>query len=629
MEEEKISMEFREKQKAWENEIEKTLRGKKLETLLKMSNEGLVIKPLYDESDRDSKETSRVNLYSDKHQMKVSQLIEAKDSKDLKDKINYAKQRGQHSFYLTNIDFIENDDDFINAFSSINWNEDCIFIDVGENLGFSPFFFYFQKVQHQHKHIFGTIGFDPYEELLIKGENKVSLETKIDFLADTMRWSTKNEGSVRCLLIKGNIYSDAGANALQELVFTFSHVLDLINELINRGLAIDEIANSLTISFGVGSNFFMELAKLRAARDLWASLVQAFGGNAEELPVNLHAITTTFNKTAYDVHVNLLRTTTESFSAAVAGVDELTILPFDHTLNHSSNLAERVARNTHFILNDEGLLSKVVDPSAGSYYVEALTRQLGIKAWEKIREIDQAGGFLHQLTQGNIQNEIEKMREKRKTDVNNRNHIVIGTNAYAISDENIITKEEVKTTKVLKDFIPSFQESINYIEVEKKVPSIKRENQEDLIHIKPLQRQRLVEHFEKLRFQAEKAKEKDQNVKIGIITFGKVKDYKSSLDYISGVFAAGGIDTEQSSWNDINRFIDLQVVILCGKKEDIQVVDTAYIQQLKVRNPSLHIFIMGNEKEMVEKLGLAGMISKDEDIYQFLLTMHNLLGVEK
>lgn len=631
MGEEQISTEIREKQNAWKKEVEKILKGKKVESLIKMSDEGFAIKPLYDESDAGYHDTSRVSLYRNNHQSRISQLITAKDSKDLKEKINYAKQRGQHSFYLTNIDFISNEKDVNDAFSSINWNEDCIYIDVGENIGFLPFFFHHQKMHQHYKHTAGTIGFDPYEELLLKGENKVSLDTKFDFLADTMKWSSTNEGSVRCLLIKGNIYSNAGANALQELVFTFSHALDLINELMNRGLGIDEIANSLTVSIGVGSNFFMELAKLRAARDIWASLVHAFGGNPQELPVNIHAITTTFNKTVFDVHVNLLRTTTESFSAVVAGVDELTILPFDYFLNPSSNLADRIARNTHFILKEEGLLSKVIDPSAGSYYVEELTSQLGMEAWERIRQIDQEGGFLHQLRQGKIQVELENMREKRKSDVNNRNHIIIGTNAYAVSNEKVTLKHEKKGRNPEKftTSIHSFQEAITFIERDKKVPSIGREKQNKQIRITPIQSQRLVEHFEKLRFQAENAKEKGQILKVGIITFGKIKDFKQSLDYISGVLAAGGIETEQFSWNDLKYLSHLQSVILCGKKEDIQVVDFAYIHQLKVRNPSLHIYVMGNEKEMVEKLELAGMISMNGDLYQFLLNMHTLLGVEK
>ncbi|WP_368657296.1 methylmalonyl-CoA mutase family protein [Metabacillus halosaccharovorans] len=631
MEEEQITSVTREKHKAWKKEVEKSLRGKPIENLIKISDEGISIKTLYDELDLEHNVISRTNLIRKDHQLKISQLISAKDPQDLKEKIIYAKKRGQHSFYMTNIDYLERDQDIVDAFSSINWTEDVVFIDVGENIGFTPLFFLHQKMQHQFKRVVGTISFDPYEELLLEGVSKVSLGTKMDFLADTIKWSAANEGHVRCLLIKGNIYSEAGANALQELVFTFSQAIDLINELTNRGISFESIENSLTISLGVGSNFFMEIAKLRAARNIWASIVQAFGGNAQELKVNLHAITTTFNKTAFDAHVNLLRTTTESFSAVLAGVNEITIIPFDHVLNQSSILAERIARNTYFILNEESLLSKVVDPSAGSYYVETITKQLGMEAWEKIKEIEQDGGFLPQLEQGTIQHELEKMREKRMAVVNNRDKLVIGTNTYALTNEKVTIRKEEKGEKPnnLTEINPSFQEALTYIGKEKRVPTIKGDNQKEKLHIIPIQCQRLVEHFERLRFQAEKAKEKGRFVKVGIITFGKLKDYKPSLDHISGILAAGGIEIELTSWDDLRALPNLQVVILCGKKEDVQVVDSAYIQQLRKDNPSLYIYIMGNEKEMTDNLNLSGVISLHEDIYQFLLNIHNILGVSK
>jgi|GEM_PF-3846715 len=630
MGDEQVSTEKREKQIVWKTEAERQLRGKPLETLIKMSYEGLATKPLYDETDLEHDDTC--SRYGNGHEWKISQMIKGKDPKNLNKKIKYAKARGQNSFYLTDINYIDHDKAVLDAFSSINWEKDSIFIDVGDNIAFSPFFFHHQKIHQNFKHIAGTIGFDPYEELLLEGESKVSLETKIDFLADTAKWSIANEGSIRCLLIKGNIYSDAGANALQELVFTFSHALDLINQLINRGMSIDQIANSLTISIGVGSNFFMEIAKLRAARDIWASLISALGGNDQEHKVNLHAITSTYNKTAYDVHVNLLRTTTEGFSAVISGVDEVTILPFDCIFSESSNLAERIARNTHFILKEEGLVSKVIDPSAGSYYVETLTKQLGTTAWEKIKQYDQEGGFLTKLKQGNIQHEIEVMQGKRKADINKSKKLVIGTNAFAISNEKVTAKkakEKVETTKKLTVSVPSFKEAINYIEKEKRVPTLISEYQKEQIKIIPIKRQRIVEHFEELRYQAERVKSKGRTLKVGVITFGKLKDYKPSLDYISGMLAAGGIEVEQTSFKKLNTLSNVKVVILCGKTEDLKDLDPIYIQQLKSDALSRHIYILGDQKGIIDELQLAGQISMDEDVYQFLLNMHNILGVER
>ncbi len=633
MGEEQSAIKLSEKRKMWKIEAEKALKNNTIESLTKMSYEGIGIKPLYDEIDTEASQSGSIRKESEINQWKICQAISANKPKEINERIKAAKERGQDSFYLTFTDNIANREDLSIAYSSLEWDKDSIFVDVGENIGFIPFFFYDQKMNHNFKEVTGTIGFDPYEQLLVKGKNDISLTTKLDFLADTIKWSYKNKGTLRSLIIKGNIYNEAGANALQELVFTFAHTLELINELLDRGLSIDQIANSITLSFGVGSSFFMEIAKLRAARDLWASLIHALGGNEQDHKLHLHAITTTFNKTAFDIHVNLLRTTTEGLSAVIAGVDELTILPFDSVLNQSSKLAERIARNTHFILKEESLMSRVIDPSAGSYYVETLTEQLATEAWVKIKQLDEEGGFLHQLLQGNIQSELNIMEEKRREDVNTRKTFMIGTNVFANPNETVTVRTydtNVKTNPSGMDRVVSFQEAIKYIEKEKRVPKVNNGLQKEKCQATPIHRHRLIEHFEQLRLQAEKAKSQGLAVKVGVIPLGKLKDYKPSFDFISGILSAGGVEVDLVSYNETNFLSGLKAVIFCGKSKDLDVINSDYIQQVKLKNPLLKIYTMGRgQEETVEKHQLDGEITTNMNVYHFLENMHSILGVER
>lgn len=614
----------------WKAEAEKVLRGKVFESLSSPTYEGITLKPLYSKEDYDFMQQS--SRHDNRHQndWNISQVLLAEDCVGMSEKIKYAKTRGQHSFYLKNFSFLKTKEDLDLAFQHMNNEQDSIFFDIGDELGFIPLYLHNHKEKDKLK---GTIGFDPFEGLLLSGKSTVTLSTKYDFLADIMKWKEENECGVRCLLIKGSLYHEAGANSLQELIYSFSHALDVVNELLNRGVSIDILAKNITLSFAIGSNFFMEIAKLRAAKQLWASIIHALGGNEEAQKIYLHATTSNFNKTAYDVHVNLLRTTTEGFSAAVAGVDELTILPFDTVRSSEGELGERIARNTQFILKDESLISRVVDPAGGSYYVESLTNKLAESAWEEIQAIDAKGGFLNLLNKGTPQKELESMLEKRLSDVNKRKTTIIGTNAFAnLSDQVLSTqqaarKEEDNQNEVKQ--VESFQEALLFVSENKLVPIINTKCLGEQLRIEPIKHSRLVEHFEQLRMDAEKYfQETGEHPKVGVMVFGKLKDYKPRLDFVTGLLAAGGIKVEVASHDQFQHISNVNTLIFCGKDEDYGVMDASLISKIRAGMKLEHLFITGNGHEKkIDEYGLKGYISANMNAYEFLVNMHHLMGV--
>ncbi|WP_338789215.1 methylmalonyl-CoA mutase family protein [Metabacillus sp. FJAT-53654] len=618
----------------WKAEAEKALRGKMFESLSSTTYEGIKLKPLYAKEDYDSRKLPIIHDHRESNDWNISQVILAENSHELSEMIKQAKNKGQSSFYLDNVQCLKKIVDLDVAFLHIDWLNDSFLFDVGEDIGFIPLFLQSRKKRNELKNLKGTLSFDPYESILINGEEDMrSVKTQFDYLADTIKWCQMHECEVRCLLIKGDLYHEAGAHALQELNYTFSHALDVINELLNRGISIDIIAKNITFSFAIGSNFFMEIAKFRAAKQLWASLIHALGGNKESQKMYLHARTSIFNKTGYDVHVNLLRTTTEGFAAAVAGVDELSIYPFDYVLPSRGELGERIARNTQFILKEENLLFSVIDPAGGSYYVETLTNELAERAWKEIKAIDEKGGFLHLLKEGEPQKELEAIFEKRVDDVNKSKTTIIGTNAFAnLSDQVEATLQGIKQANehhTDTKQVTTFQNAYIFVNKNKEVPIVKTQNLLEQLKITPIKNRRLVEHFEQLRIAAETyVKKNHQQLKVDVIVFGRLKDYKPRLDFVTGLLASGGITVEVVSYDQFSSYPNGNVIIFCGNDEGYNKIDSSLISKIKEGKKSVHLFITGNghEKKMAE-YGLNGVITTNMNAYKFLVTIHHLMGV--
>ena len=200
--------------------------------------------------------------------------------------------------------------------------------------------------------------------------------------------------------------------------------------LTEKGIDPAEVAARIKFNMGVSSNYFMEIAKFRSARMLWAQIVKQYGVADELCKMAVHAETSRFNQTVYDAYVNLLRSQTECMSAALAGVDSITVTPFDTPYKTPDEFSERIARNQQFLLKEESHLDKVVDPAGGSYYVETLTVAIAEQAWKVFLGVEEEGGFLAQINNGAIQKVIRETSEKRHTDVARRKEILLGTNQF-------------------------------------------------------------------------------------------------------------------------------------------------------------------------------------------------------
>ena len=274
----------------------------------------------------------------------------------------------------------------------------------------------------------GSINFDPFKKQLVKGISNPQWVAMCTQLLDAVRPLPQ----YRVLTVNALNINNAGAYIYQELGYALSWGAELIDKLTEAGYSIEELTSRIKFVFGVGSNYFMELAKFRAARWLWAEIIGAYGDQykGDAAKIHMHAVTSTWNKTIYDAHVNLLRTQTEAMSATLGGVDSLTVQPFDVTYQESDNFSERIARNQQLLLKEESHFDKVIDPAAGSYYIEHLTNALAEQAWKLFLAVEEEGGFAAAVEAGSVQKAVNASNAKRHAAVAARKEIFLGTNQF-------------------------------------------------------------------------------------------------------------------------------------------------------------------------------------------------------
>ena len=308
---------------------------------------------------------------------------------------------------------------------------------------------------------YGSVNYDPFKRMLVKGK------TNDNWVADAV--AVFNAGKAlpryRVLAVNAFYFNNAGSDITQELGYALAWGNEILAKLTEAGCRPDEVAKKIKFNFGISSNYFMEIAKFRAARWLWAEIVAAYEPQCQHDDCNnnkpdglcrcaakmqMHAQTSEWNMTVYDAHVNLLRTQTESMSAALAGVDSITVRPFDKIYKTPDDISERIARNQQLLLKEECHLDKVVDPSAGSYYLETLTVSVADVAWKLFLETEEKGGFFTAVMAGDVQNAVNASSASRKASIATRKEVLLGTNQFPNFNEVAAAKIEVKDEEACK-----------------------------------------------------------------------------------------------------------------------------------------------------------------------------------
>jgi methylmalonyl-CoA mutase len=514
----------------------------------------------------------------------------------------------------------------------------------------------------------GSITSDPYEYLLTKGD----LPNSLNQIYDEMKLSTelmiKSNSPIKTIGVCGLPFNNAGANAVQELAFTLATSVEYLDEMISRGLKVDDVAKRFRFTFGIGSFYFMEVAKLRAARLLWSKILEAYEVKEENRKIFIHGTTSQFNQTYFDPFVNSLRTTTEAFSAIVGGVDSLQTNAYDESFNESDDFARRLTRNTQIILKEESHLDQVIDPAGGSYFVEKLTDDIAHAAWKLFQTIEEKGGMLKAIQTGFVQDEITKISDLKKNDFAKRKSVLVGTNMYANPKEemmqlknpdlNEIYKKRVeyiqkykvngdnkkhssileklqniadtKSYDLIDNAVEAFLEGASLGEISKSI----RASAEKGISVTPLKQFRLSEMFEELRIASENfIKKTGSRPKIFLATMGPLKQFKGRADFSRAFFEVGGFeiiypDGFATSDEAVKAAIKskAQAVVICSTDDTYPELVPSIVKGIKEKSKDVSVILAGYPKDQIEehkKLGVDDFIYLGADAHKVLSTLLN------
>ena len=316
------------------------------------------------------------------------------------------------------------------------------FIVAGEEQGFD------------RKVLSGTIQNDILKEFMVRNTYIYPPEPSMRLVADIIAYTAKEMPKFNSISISGYHMQEAGANNVQELAFTLADGMEYVRAALSKGLAVDDFAPRLSFFFAIGTDFFMEIAKLRAARTLWAKIMQDFGAtNEKSLTLRTHCQTSGVSLTEKDPYNNIVRTSYEALSAVLGGTQSLHTNSFDEAIALPTEFSSRIARNTQLILQNETGVTNTVDPLAGSYFVEKLTEDICSAAWKIIEEVEELGGMTKAVAAGMPKLSIEESATKKQAKIDSGKQVVVGVNKFKNPKEPKIDVLVIDNEKVREDQI--------------------------------------------------------------------------------------------------------------------------------------------------------------------------------
>jgi methylmalonyl-CoA mutase len=399
----------------------------------------------------------------------------------------------------------------------------------------------------------GCLGADPLGTLASEGALPTSLEGALAEAVDLARWTAAQAPNLRAILVDASPYHDAAADAATEVGVALATGVAYLRALSAAGFSVDAAAAQIAFSFSVGRDFFVEVAKLRAARWTWAKVLGACGATSETAPaMALHARTSRRTKAQRDPWVNLLRGTAETFSAVVGGAEAVTTAGFDAALGEGDELGRRLARNTQNILRDESNIHRVVDPAGGSWYVEAITDGLARRAWEKLQAIERAGGMAAVLASGDLQAELDAALEAERKAVETRKTPITGVNEFPNVHEASLDRPSTMPASSAEGVpLPRFAAGAAPGALVEQVTRAVADGARFLdvraaldrgtpARVRPLVRERLSRPFEVLRDRADAAAGKGARPAAFLANLGPIAEHKARAAYAQNLFEAGG-----------------------------------------------------------------------------------------
>ncbi len=495
----------------------------------------------------------------------------------------------------------------------------------------------------------GSAIFDISANLAGSGEFSGSDKRFFNEMAGLVNWTKKNAPGFRAIGIDGRIYCESGGSAVQELAFALSTAVEYLRAMQRQSISIDHTAESMSFFFGLGPDFFMEIAKLRAARTLWARIVSTCGGQDVAQKMNIHAGTARFNKTIHDPYVNLLRATTEAYSGVLGGCDSLEIAPFDEVFGLPDELSRRIARNIQIILKEECHGHKVIDPGGGAWFVENLTDRICQEAWTLFQEIEKNGGMLKALEQNLVQERITEVAQKRLKSVGQRKSVIVGTNMYPNLNETLPLLRlpdydafYKKRSQIAQEFKAKRQTDIDVNQLKKRTSDAGIQSGELIdtainlamqgatlgeisaamaaddsrkIQITPLKPFRQASDYEELRDKAAAFQKKNgQPLSVFLINMGPLRQHKARADFSTDFLQPGGFNVVSSDGFDnvedaakATLESGAKIAVICSTDDTYSELVPEITRRVKEIDASITMVVAGYPKEHIVQFKEAGI----------------------
>lgn len=601
---------------AWENLIHADLKGADYEKrLVWKTDEGLSIKPYYRAEDLAHLEYLnqcpnahayvRGNKTQNNDWVVVQEIAEANPEKANKIAIDAFKRGAQTICF--NASQVKNAKDMQQLLKDIDVEKQGVSF---KNSASYPalidlFLDELSRKDANMANVFGTIDFDPIHFLLLHGKFYTTQENDLNETMFVVKKINELLPKYKSLKINAATLHNAGANIVQEMAYALAWGNDYLSHAISKGLSIDQVAQSMEFTLSIGSNYFLEIAKFRAIRMLWAMIVEQYKpANETSKQMRIHAESSLWNKSIYDPNVNMLRVTTEGMSAAIAGCDSIALHPYDFAYKNENNFSGHIARNVQLVLKHESYFDKVIDPSAGSYYIENITDGLAEKAWTLFQKIDAEGGFIKNVQNKSIIAEIEKSANQKSSDIASRKTVILGTNQYPNSGERMLNAiEELESTEY-----------------------------------SGLKLYRAAESFEKLRFEVEQFETKNKRRPVVfLLTIGNLGMRKARASFATNFFGCAGYEIiDNLGFKTVEAGMEkatahkADIIVVCSSDEEYAEIVPAVNAELKKTNSKAILVVAGYPKELLEtfkEIGVTNYIHVRSNLLEELIQYNKKMGI--
>ncbi|HKJ78271.1 MAG TPA: methylmalonyl-CoA mutase family protein, partial [Prolixibacteraceae bacterium] len=452
--------------------------------------------------------------------------------------------------------------------------------------------------------IIGSSALHPIGSFVLKGKLSSNAFAEVKTVIE----KTAGLKKFRVIGIHGKYFANSGCSIVHELAFSLAQGAEYLTQLTGLGLGVDDAAQNIKFNFGIGKNYFMEIAKLRTARLLWSQIVKAYNpANDESLKLIAHSETNTFNKTIYDPYVNLLRTQTEAMSAALGGADSITVLPFNAVFENPTEFSERIARNQQILLKEESHLDKTADPAAGSYYIETLTQSLADEAWKLFLEVQEKGGFIAAFRDGFVQQQVNEMASKRNMNIAQRRESLLGVNEFPNFSE-----------KIGKDLDASLFQPADLKEEDAEVETLKT--------------YRGAQAFEMLRYKTDVYSKENKRPLAFMLTIGNLTFRKARAQFSTNFFAVAGFEViDNNGFKTVEEGVNAakaknaDMVVLCSSDEEY----AEYAPKVAELLDNEILVIAGNpaNRSELEEKGITNFIHVKSNILEELKEYQKKLNI--